>query len=305
MNDVQTREYNAAVGGQTVLDNNAIIWNGKAAIVNKKGELDDSIDRLDDLHDVQEMDRTGTTVAKQNAKRTAGTSAWMVAKVMRVFAHDNNNMTLLEEIDFELSDLIFEKDSVTKERWQTVHDRANTHILALVAGGYGITALQLTGLQGEIDAFELLEGEPIAGRAAKKAATTDIVSEIKILREVKEDMVDLLAQFALSNTTFYNSTLDAFEINDAGIRHQAARIVYLDDATGVRLQKVTTSLSGGAAPIEKLSSLVGVVTFMQQEAPQGNYTLDSTKAGYVAQQRTNLGFETDKLLRLEIRMVKV
>ena len=303
MNDNQTRIYNSGVAGQTVMNNNSIIWNGKAAIVNKKNSLDGVLGDIEDSQDEQESNKTGNAIAKKESKRNAANSTLVVAKVVRVFAADTNNAVLEQEVDFEFSDLFFAKDVTAKDRWQLVHDRANTHILALTAGGYGITALMLTAQQGNIDAFALLEGTPEAAKATTKAATIDIKKEIKDLTTFKRDLIDLHSQFALNQATYYNSVIDAFEVIDTGVRHQTLRIVYFDDVTGVRLPDVRATLVEKS--LLKKSSDLGVVTFMHQEAENGNYTLLSEKAGYTSVTRNNLGSEEGKLMRLEIRMVKI
>ncbi|MBK5286681.1 MAG: hypothetical protein JJE25_14920, partial [Bacteroidia bacterium] len=80
------------------------------------------------------------------------------------------------------------------------------------------------------------------------------------------------------------------------MRHKAIEIEYLDDDTGIRLPKVKAKLVEKA--IEKLASKNGLVPFSQQEAPQGNYTVDSEMTGYTSVRTANIVSEAGKLTRL-------
>jgi hypothetical protein len=145
MNDTQSRKLNAAVAGQTVMDvpANALIWSGKAAVASKKTELDDSIIKIGQIDD-QINDTTGNAVSKSAAKEQAAKTAWLICKPLAAFAEDTNDDVLRNEIDFEWSELRYEKDATAIDSWQLIHDRANTHVAALTAGGYGVDAALIT-----------------------------------------------------------------------------------------------------------------------------------------------------------------
>src|SRR5260221_4940798 len=114
MNDTQTRKLNAAVAGQSVMDEvlNIPIWTGQAAVALKKTAMNNSIINIGKIDD-KINDTTGNASSKSTAKEAAAKTAWMMAKALVSFAEDTNNDILKHEIDFEFSELRFVKDSTT------------------------------------------------------------------------------------------------------------------------------------------------------------------------------------------------
>jgi hypothetical protein len=111
-----------------------------------------------------------------------------------------------------------------------------------------------------------------------------------------------IVQFAVTNADFYNATLDAFEVDEIGVRHNAIRFVFVDSATGIRLPSVSTLVN--EIRIEKKSSKIGVATYSQQETPQGNYSSLSSKPGYADVANNNIGVQSGKMTRVVVTMVK-
>jgi len=56
--------------------------------------------------------------------------------------------------------------------------------------------------------------------------------------------------------------------------------------------------------IEKLSTKRGVTTFSQQEAPQGNYSVESSLKNYPTVVTPNIGAQAGKLAKIVVVMVK-
>ena len=127
--------------------------------------------------------------------------------------------------------------------------------------------------------------------------------EFKNLDKITESLKQRLVQFALTQKEFYNAVLDAFEADDSGVRRNAIRFVYVDGATGIRLPRVKTLLVEKA--LERKSSKVGVTTFSQQEAPQANYSAESTLPGYTTVVSSNIGVQAGKLVKILVTLNKV
>jgi len=304
MNDKQSRKLNAAVAGQSVMDEplNIPIWNLQTAVATKKTALDGCIINIGKIDD-KINDTTGNATAKSAAKETAAKTAWLVGKGVAAYAEDINDDVLRNEINFPWNELRYRKDATVVDRWQLIHDRANTHIAALTGGGYGIDAAKLVQLLGEINTFKNWKGKPKAAIADKKALNLSLKNEFKKLDDIIESLKERLVQFAVSHADFYNAVLDAFEIDDTGIRHNAIRFVFVDSVTGIRLPKVKTLLIEKA--LEKKSSKIGVATYSQQEAPQGNYSAESSLPGYTKVLSSNIGVQAGKMTKLIVTLVKL
>ena len=302
MEDRQTRNYEAGITGKTIMENFGTEWAAKPPIVTKKGLLDSSLLKIEQLMDKQEADTTGNATAKRNAKVKAANNAWTHSKVLAAFATDTNDDVLREEIDFEITDLLNIKDSKAKERWNLVFQRATTKLADLTAGGYDIDAASLLTLKNDIKAFTDIETTPRSSKVASKAATNDMKVEFKNLKKVKVGLVELLAPFKDSNSEFYLSIVSAFSSVGIGVRHLAMRVTYLDEATNVRLKNVKCQIEGTS--LGKLSSERGIVDFSQLELKEGNYTMNSGFPGYEPSTISNIAIVKGKVLKMVVKMKK-
>lgn len=302
MNDSSTRILNAAVAGQEVMDEpaNVALWSGRTAVVNKKTALDNKIAEIGTLAD-GETDGTGEAAGKQTAKDNAAKTAWKIAKPLSIYAKDTGDTTLEAEIDFEWTELRYGKDQDVIDAWQLIHDKANLHNAALVAGGY-VDGIWITDLLAQINTFKDKRGKPKAKRSDNKAINAQIELKIKELQTIKEDLLALLVLFAQSNPLFYEAVKAAFEKDMTGIRHIALRLRFIDEVTGLRLPGVKGKIT--ELNIEKTSSKNGIIDFSQLELAQGNYTLLAKATTYKDETIANIGIQSGKLKTLDVFMEK-
>ena len=304
MNDRQSRKLNAAAAGQSVMDEplHIPIWSGQAAVALKKTAMDNSIINIGKIDD-KINDTTGNATSKSAAKETAAKTAWQVAKAVAAFADDTGDDVLRNEVNFPWTELRYVKDAIAVDRWQVIQNRANANAAALTAGGYGVDLVMIALLQTQIDEFKNWKGKPKAAIADKKALNQSLTDEFDNLDKIIGSLKERLVQFAVSQKDFYNAALDAFEMDDTGIRHNAIRFVFVDDATGIRLPNVKTLLVEKS--LERKSSKLGVSTFSQQETPQGNYSAESSLPGYTKVVSSNIGVEAGKMTKLIVTLVKL
>ncbi|MGE0634953.1 MAG: carboxypeptidase-like regulatory domain-containing protein [Bacteroidia bacterium] len=302
MNDNATRVLNAAVAGQEVMDDpmNVGVWSGKPAVVTKKTALDNKITEIEQLDD-SETDGSGESAGKRAARLAAANTAWKITKPLAIFAKDTGNTTLEGEIDFEWSDVRYGKDQDVINNWQLIHDKANANSALLDSGGYVDIAL-IPLLLTQINAFKDKRGKPKAKRSDNKGINEAIEARIKELKTIKTDLLDLLVQFADSNTEFFNAVKAAFELDMTGVRHLALRLRFEDEATEIRLPGVEAEIK--ELGLKKISSANGVIEFSQQELAQGNYTLLVKAATYKDQELKNTGIQSGKLKTIEVVMQK-
>jgi len=303
MNSRQSRKYNAAVSGRQELINHAADFTADTALINRQALLDASIERIERIEARQEADITGYAQSKFIAKFDMSQKAWVIGKLLTVFAREIGDEVLEAEIDFEKTDFLKAKDTESKDRAKLVRDRANTHLAAMTAAGYQITAAMITALSTAITDFETEEGKPRAAEGDTVAATADLDVEFGNLVTVEEDVLDLVVPYALTNPAFYSAVLDAFEVQDIGTRQIAARITVVDDVTNTRLANaVVTAVE---LSISKNSSRRGIADFSRLEMIEGNYTFSIALGTYQTETLSNTAVFGNKLTRVEVRLKKV
>lgn len=302
MNNKQLNKYTAAITGVKVMNSFFAIWSEFLVIVSKVAAVTTSTTKIAEWEAKQELDITGNAVAKKIVKTNGADKAWAIAKPLTIYASDIKNTVLQKEINFEITNLYRVKDTIAIERWQLVHDRADTHIDALILGKYPITALDITELADFITDFTNIKNSPQVAKTITVAATNELKKQFVGLGKNITKVLDIIAPFAKTQSEFYNATLDGFEVVDSGTRHQALRITLLDDVTGIRLGRVKCTIE--ELVIFKNSSRRGVASFSQQAVENGNYTVTIEKPNYVKQTIINVGVEHGKLTRLVVRMVK-
>ena len=106
------------------------------------------------------------------------------------------------EVAFSWSDLRYGKDSDLVDRWQLIHDRANSNSAALVAGGYIGAACDIVTFQGQIDTFKSWKGKPKSERSNQKALDAAHELESKNLSKIIDSLEERMVVFALSDADF-------------------------------------------------------------------------------------------------------
>ncbi|MFI5218061.1 MAG: hypothetical protein ACHQNT_01145 [Bacteroidia bacterium] len=304
MQDEHTRTVNAAKAGSAKMDEPAFqpLWIAKIAVKNKKDAIDVKIQDMEDLDDGITI-QGGNTTAKDEARVTAATNAWQICRPLKIFAKDTNDEVLAGEVDLTWSEIRFGKAQTLIDNWQLIHDRANSNLAALTAGGY-IDGALVPQLLLDIGAFVTASPKPKTAQSQIKAINIELEKEWEKLKVLMEEMRELLVQFAVSQPIFYNAAIEAFDEDETGVRHQSLVVTYEDEITGVKLEDVFGKLV--EKNLEKKSTKkIGVITFMQQETGQGNLTLESKHPLYATDLKPNLAVKDGEVLRLTVKLRKV
>lgn len=299
MNTHARRVLNAAAAGQRVMNDNSALWNTRPPIVSKKAALDNKIEEIEDLEDLI-TDSTGIATKKKAARIHAARLALKLVKPMKVFARDTDNEELEGEINLSWTKLRYRSDQVVIDNWQLVHDRAEDHGAELVAGGY-TEAAWTTDLETAIEAFKDQRGRPKARRSDIKALNAQVALKVKELQQIKVDLLGLLAPYMEDEPLFYHTAESAFELDRTGVRHLALRLVFIDEATGVRLPKVEARIV--ELGLKRIASRNGRIDIPRALVGPGNYTLVFSLTGFVDQTVQNVGI-ADTFIKMEIVMVK-
>ena len=77
---------------------------------------------------------------------------------------------------------------------------------------------------------------------------------------------------------------------------------YLDSVTGVNLRNVNVTLTKGDVTLVKKSTILGYVRAYSME--EGNWKITAQYEGYEDDVRNNIGISENKIVRLEVKLVK-
>jgi hypothetical protein len=276
MTDRQLMHLDAALNGNQALDNLNSLFGGDAPLMLRKGKLTTSITKCTQFHLGQKRN-LGYRVKTIQDLQTMEGKAWAVAKIAHEYALDINDTVLAGKVDYERSDFSTGSIQQMKDNAQGVFDAVNGPVAtAMIAGGYHITALDVSTLGDVIDDVEDDMGGPKADIAATKANTTALAAEIKDkLDPAMDSIVDYITPYALTNLLEYNTVVDAFEIPEVGKRLIALRVRVSDSVTHTRYKNATVTISGPELPepIVKISSKRGIVDVSREDLPEGTYTI--------------------------------
>lgn len=204
-----------AYATRQVLGQNKDTWNTMPAMVAAKDELDANIKSIEDCLALQLRDITGHTEAKAVAKEEMIAQTVLVAGGVMAWAVATGAEGLAEEMNLFPSELNKHRDSTVAMRCQPVADAANTHIASL--GDYGVTAADVTVLQGLIDAYLVLVQQPRNVVTARKGATSEIGMLIRDTHKLLTRRMDMLMRrYTLSAPEFYRQYTNARIIIDRG-----------------------------------------------------------------------------------------
>ena len=213
MNQVQENRMSMAYAAIQVLDQNTLIWNGVPAMVQVHTEFKANLTALEGAVAKQVADIKGHAKDKAAAEEKMIIKALAMAGSVMAFATVNNDNGLADSMDITPSELNRYRDSVVAQRCQTVHDAANTNIVALAA--FGILPADVTALQTLIDTYVALIPQPRNMITARKGATAEIGALVRDTMKLLTRRIDrLIMQFNFSNPEFVKQYFDARIIID-------------------------------------------------------------------------------------------
>ena len=297
--DDQTRFLNSAKAGAHVLADNTLVWDAVPKRLDKHNDLNNSTAAIDLLLGDQGTDHTGLAANKKVLKLNAGKTALLVAKPMAVYAKDTGNLTLLGEIDFELSDLIRGKDADLAAKWLLVFQRASVPATAAALVAYGVTALMITDVDLARTKFLNAASDPQSAAAHTQAVTDAIANEFKHLRSIVTDIRDMAKALPAANADLAKEIDEVFELNKSGVHHVVAQIEFRDKDTNVLLPHVKFTLNQGATTVKTMHSTKrGLVTI--KDVGNGSYVGLSELKNYLPGAQINMGISDGQIFKTTV-----
>jgi hypothetical protein len=247
--------------------------------------FNDGIVKIHEIREIQEVDKRGLAIAKMKVKDMLIDKALDVSRKTVAYAEFIGNIELFNEVNYSETELRRCADTILYDRAKIIHDRADTHAIALAA--YGITPADITGLQSVVNDYYDAIPKPRTGINDRKQATEQLEEAFK---EVDDAIfhIDVLVEILRSSEPLFFSGYQAARIIvDNGSGKIALRGKVTDIATGHPLFGaviIFTPKSRNGLPVEnsrpvrKRSSLKG--SFYIRNLSRGSYDVNIEKPGY-------------------------
>ena len=154
------------------------------------------VQTISTLSTEQAQSSKGITEDKQTRRTQMADTTLAVAKLIRVWAHDQNNAELAERMTVSRSKLLRGREKNAIDACQNIFDAANTPAM-LKLGLTGVTAETVGAIQTAIDAFKSVTPKPRLKIAGRKTITQRLTEEFAAADLALKEGLDLLVdQFA-------------------------------------------------------------------------------------------------------------
>ncbi|MBK7382986.1 MAG: hypothetical protein IPI81_06555 [Flavobacteriales bacterium] len=199
----------------TTCDVYVAVWTPLVPFATAVAAFKAKIKAIEDEIETQSTELDGYAMDKGKKKETMVRKAHSVANQVFAYAEDVGDTVLREKMDVSYSDLIAPRDSIVGQKCQGIHTEANAVIASLAP--YGILPLDLTDLQGFIDAYELVISAPRVAITVRKGATERIETLIREGTTILTNRMDkLMSEFKDSDPVFHQEYFDARIVVNSG-----------------------------------------------------------------------------------------
>ncbi len=303
MEDSEKRTITAAETQLAFADANNAIWTGDAGMQGERDDLHDEIDIVKAYETIQKNDNKGIAVGKDVLRMDVAKKALVICKIMKVYAKSTGNSTLLGEIGFGFSELFYGEEELLEGRWKVAFDRGTTNLTAMITAGYRITAPVVSAVGTARTAYINAAPSPGLAKVGVKTATFNIKGAVKELDNIAEDLIDLAGSYEGTNPDFVKGITDAYRKGMMGAQHISLALHIVDDATGVELRGVKTTVTDG------ITTYLGKTTkkgnMREKDLENGNYSVTAEKPTYIVYTQSAIGIAKGNIVRITIRMKKI
>ncbi len=215
MNQTLENKLSMYLAVQKVCDDNSIVWSGIVACATAITDLQNKVNEIVTVRQVQESNPTGITQDKAVKKDVMVNQAMFVKGAVQAYATNTGNNELFESVNYSISEMKRPADTICRDRALLIYNKANEVVASLST--YGVDATVLTSFQTAINEYAAIIARPRTARSSIKAATTALNKLFVDTDLIIKRKIDLLmVQFKATNTSFYNTYLNARQIIDLG-----------------------------------------------------------------------------------------
>ena len=201
---------------QQVLTTHKALWQPRQVFAQQVEQLERLFSELSQAMEHSELRSEGVTERKAEVELEAVQLAVNLSKRSRMYALDQSDMALHDQLHISKSGLLRLPDYLTLSRLRDVRTRMHAHVPAL--DYYGVTAADLEVLDQMIDSFEQLISMPRTTVLTRKTINKDeipgLLADIRYVLYKTDNLINLFPDSALEREYKH-----ARMTIDAGSRH--------------------------------------------------------------------------------------
>ena len=281
-----------------LMDDNNSIWNSNGAMSAAVSSLNNNLQLLQDAGTIQIVSTKGITQSKMQTRAVLIQLALQHSAACVGYAANIGDTELKISSRVLYSTLNRAADVVLVDVCQNLYNRVNPYAASLA--DFGADAGTLNTFQNAITNYIPIGVQPKVAIAHKRTATTNVKTQLDVLKIlVKEQLDNLMQQYKTSETDFYNAYISLHHPAHSSARRKTVDIkVQVEDANNNPLQhaEITVTSSKGTTR-HKLSKQNGTQHFERLKPDSfiitvylPNYTMQTQTISTLAPQTLNMVF---------------
>lgn len=186
---------------ELVMNQNAGVWNQVPVISDIVDEFTACISEIENTRMLQESDRSGFTVDKQNARAAAERLTIEVSGALVAYAERNGNQGLKRLVKQTQSGLAGLRDTTAESQMRIVHTEAFRHQAGLAM--YGVSAADLNSLLAAINAYKNLIGVTRESTSLEHTGTSRLETLFATGDSILKDQLDPMMEGMKNSTPLF------------------------------------------------------------------------------------------------------
>ncbi len=313
MNSKQQSRYNMYLVSDEFLNTNNSITQILPKFQGFYATFQEGILQIRSSSEQQSIDKSGIAKTKSLLRKLLVAQAADGSRKVQAYAKVENNLTLLSEVKFSISDLKFATDEELETYARSIHTKIDAHLADLIS--YGLTTESQNYLSTLIADFKVATPTPRNGTISTKQSTEQMAKGFATSDEALGKIDALVEIVRISQPDFYSGYRSARKIIGTGGGSLQVKGFVTDAGTGEGLKGVTLSFepnsngnvmlkaaaSSSSEALKKKTANKG--GFKIKSLAEGTYTVTLRKNGY-ADVMSTIAVTNGELTELNVELVK-
>lgn len=281
------------------LDGNPSVWAALPAYVTHVTALKTKRDALVPYLNKQAAKTTGVTKDKQKLKVLAIQQALTTAGNIEVYATDNNDNTLYDNMHFSKSKLLAIPDTELTIKLQAIHDIAASLLISMA--NYGNTTASLMDFQTRINGYQQAVPKPRNTLVQRKTATLNIAQTFKETNYILKKLDKLSLNFATTDPDFLSEYSNSRQI--INYAHHKTRLEISINTTADKpiVKAAIVIILGDDIGINAKTNSEGIALFT--DIARGEYALTANADGYPTYTENGIKVQAGKTTHHSIKLI--